>query len=309
LKTIKDLKQLVNFARKHGPAKVAVVAPYDKATINAVKEGLENGLIKSQLFGDKYLIEISVREAGIEKFNVDIQHGSDSTKLVQAAVQSVRYGKNDLLMKGKISTPNFMKPVLDKTIGLNAGRLCSHVVICEIPGFHRLLIITDGGLNIAPTLKEKVDIVKNAVDVAHALGIIRPKVAILAAIEEVNPSMPATIDAACLAKMGDRGAFGDAIVDGPLAFDNAISIEAAEKKDIKSEVAGRADILVVPYIEVGNVLGKSLSYIGKTLNAAIVVGAKKPIILPSRAGNQESKCASLALGVLLERRSIECIKL
>ena len=220
-------------------------------------------------------------------------------EIIQAAIDSIKDGKNHILMKGTLSTGALLKPALDKVKGLNAGRLVSHMVVLDIPGFDRLLISTDGGLNIAPTLMEKADIIKNAVDVAHALDIEEPKVALLAAVETVNPKMQATIDAACLSKMGDRGTFKGAVVEGPLAIDNILSAESAKKKGIKSEVCGSADIIVAPSIEVANTFSKTLNYLLHSSNAGIVVGTKAPIILPSRASDPKSKYASLALGVLL----------
>ena len=302
MEPIIDFKQLVAAAKKQGAVRAAVIAPYDEATIMAAKEGIENSLVEVELFGDRSKIEPVLEKAGIEKARIEIHHEVNRAGLIQAAVQSVRDGRNQVLMKGIVDTSEILRQVLDKNTGLNAGRLCSHLVVCEIPSFNRLLIITDGGLNIAPTLMEKVDIVRNAIDTARALGISRPKVAVLAAVEKVNPEMPATIDAACLAKMSDTGVFGDAVVDGPFALDNAISEKAAGIKGISSEVAGNADIILVPTIEVGNALGKAIAYIGKASNAGIVVGARAPIVLPSRAGKPEAKWAALALGALLGRR-------
>lgn len=299
MEPIKDFKTLAERARQKGPVWIAVVAPYDLETMLAVKEGLLSGLARPHLFGDAKRIEPLIDESGINRDEIRIYDEADVPKMLDAAVESIRTGQNVLLMKGSISTPVILKTVLDKTKGLNIGRLCSHVVVCEIPDFDRMLVISDGGLNVAPTLLEKVDIVKNAIQVAHALNVEIPKVAILAAIEEVNPSIPATTDAASLSKMAERGEIRGAIVDGPLALDNAISMRSAEKKGIKSEVAGRADVIIVPTIEVGNALGKSLSYFAKSSNAGIVVGAKVPIVLPSRSGKTEAKWGSLALGVLL----------
>jgi len=300
MEAILNFKQLIAEAKRQGPVNVAVVAPHDEATILAVKEGIENNLAIAELYGDKNIITPLVEEYGLSG-QVVIQHDTDRTGYIQAAVQSVREGKNNLLMKGKVETSHILRVALDKTIGINAGRLCSFLAVCEIPGFERLLIITDGALNIAPTLSEKVEIAKNAIDVAKTLGIKEPKVAVLAAIERVNPKMPATLDADALAKMSADGEFGTAIIDGPFAFDNAISVEAARKKGIQSKVAGVADIILVPCIEVGNALSKAIHYIGKSSNATIVIGAKVPIVIPSRAGKPEAKWASLALGALLGR--------
>lgn len=299
---VRTMEELIECARRRGPKRTAVVAPYDEASIMAVKEGLEGGLLIPELFGDEALIRGAMEEFGLDAAEIRICHQADTASAIRAAVDSVRRDENVLLMKGKVTTPALLRVVVDKKEGLNAGRLCSYIAICEIPGIDRLILSTDGGLNIAPTLKEKVDIVKNAVDAARSLGIEQPRVAVMAAVEDVNPAMQATVDAACLSKMADRGVFGSALVDGPLAFDNIISEKAAKKKGIRSQVAGRADIILSHTIEVGNALGKCMTYIGGSINAGIVVGAKVPIITPSRAGERKVKLASLAAGVLLERR-------
>lgn len=299
---VRTMEELIECARRRGPKRTAVVAPYDEASIMAVKEGLADGLLIPELFGDEALIRGAMEEFGLDAAGIRICHQADTASAIRAAVDSVRRDENVLLMKGKVTTPAMLRVVVDKKEGLNAGRLCSYIAICEVPGIDRLILSTDGGLNIAPTLKEKVDIVKNAVDVARSLGIEQPRVAVMAAVEDVNPAMQATVDAACLSKMADRGVFGNALVDGPLAFDNIISEKAATKKGIRSQVAGRADIILSHTIEVGNALGKCMTYIGGSINAGIVVGAKAPIITPSRAGARKVKLASLAAGVLLERR-------
>ena len=202
-------------------------------------------------------------------------------------------------MKGLINTADLLRAVLDKEVGLRTGRVLSHAAIYELPGFDRLITVTDGGMNIAPDLKQKADIIQNAVAVSKVLGISPAKVAVLAAVEVVNPDMPVTLEAAALAKMAERGQIKGAIVDGPLALDNAVEPEAAKHKGIQSAVAGQADILLVPNIEAGNILGKALVYMGPGKIAGLILGAAKPVIVTSRADSHEAKIISIALGALL----------
>jgi phosphate butyryltransferase len=215
----------------------------------------------------------------------------------EEAVKAVSSGRADVLMKGMVSTSVLLKAVLNKEYGLRTGNVLSHVAVFEVPGFDRFTIVTDAAMNIAPDLKQKVQIVKNSVAVAQSIGIKIPKVAPIAAVEVVNPDMQATIDAASLSQMCARGQISGCVIDGPLALDNAVSLDAAEHKGIKSEVAGRADILMVPTIEVGNALYKSLIYFAKAKVGAVIAGAKAPIVLTSRADSSESKLYSLALAV------------
>lgn len=301
MKQIRNFEELVARASEKKGVGIAVVAPYDKNTVLAVQDALVSGLAVPQLFGDKERISAVMEENQVDPASFSIIDVKPMSEIIQAAIDSIKEGKNHILMKGTLATGALLKPALDKVKGLNAGRLVSHMVVLDIPGFDRLLISTDGGLNIAPTMMEKADIIKNAVDVAHALDIQQPRVALLAAVETVNPKMQATIDAACLSKMGDRGAFKNAVVEGPLAIDNILSAESAKKKGIKSDVCGNADIIVAPSIEVANTFSKTLNYLLHSSNAGIVVGTKAPIILPSRASDSKSKYASLALGVLLAK--------
>ena len=283
-------------ARQKGPVELAVVKPYDTATMLAVKEGVKEQIIRAELFGDRTLILPLLEKAGLSEREVVVSH--DSEGALEHAVVSVREGRNKMLLKGNIHTPELLHTALGKSSGLGTGKICSHVLVNEISGFGRLLLITDGGLNILPDLGQKIEIIKNAVALAHSLEIKLPKVALLASMEDISVKLPATTDAAILTQMAHRGVFTDAIVDGPLAIDNILSPEAALIKSIKSEVSGQADIIVVPGVEVGNVLGKIIGYFVKTISAGIVLGAKAPIILPSRSGSTESKLASIALGVL-----------
>jgi phosphate butyryltransferase len=203
-------------------------------------------------------------------------------------------------MKGLIPTADLLRAVLDKEFGLRTGRVLSHAATFEISGFERLLTVTDGGMNLAPALAQKADIIQNSVALVNALGISPVKVAALAAVEVVNPDMPATLDAAMLAKMAERGQIKGAIVDGHLALDNAISAEAAAHKGIKSPVAGNVDVLLVPDINAGNVLGKSLIYFAKAKMAGLILGAARPVVVTSRADTHEGKVLSIALGALLD---------
>lgn len=301
MEQIRNFEMMLEAARQKGKKGIAVAAPYDKGTLLAVKDALESGLAVPQLFGQRDRILTAMAQVELAETAVDIVDAADTADAIAKAVDSVREGHNQILMKGSVQTGTLLKAALDKTNGLYMGRLASHLIVLEIPGFDRLLISTDGGLNIAPTVMEKADIVRNAVDVARALGVETPKVACVAAVETVNPKMQATMDAAVLSKMADRGAFGNALVDGPLAMDNILSEAAAKKKGIHSQVAGHADVLLAPCIEVANVFSKTLNYVAHSSNAGIVMGTAAPIILPSRASDLKSKYASLALGVLLAK--------
>jgi phosphate butyryltransferase len=218
-------------------------------------------------------------------------------KAAAEAVKAVNQNDAQVVMKGNIDTKTLLKAVLDKQFGLRASGVLSHVSLFEIPGREQLIFLTDAGMNIAPTLEEKVHIINNAVEVARKIGITQPKVAPLAAVEVVNPAMPATQDAAILSQMNKRGQIKNCLIDGPLAFDNAVSMKAAEQKQIQSEVAGRADILMVPTIEVANALYKSFIYFAQAKVAAVISGAKAPIVLTSRSDSAESKVYSLALAL------------
>lgn len=301
MEQIRNFDQLLQAALAHGRKGIAVAAPYDKNTLLAVKDALASGLAAPQLFGDVERMLPLLEQVQLDVGAVKLTAVRDTAQAIDAAIESIRSGENQILMKGAVSTGTLLKHAMDRTRGLNIGRLASHLIALQIPGLDRLLISTDGGLNIAPTLTEKADILRNAIDVARALGIETPKAACLAAVETVNPKMQATVDAACLCKMADRGAFPGAVVEGPLAMDNILSAEAARKKSIDSPVPGHADIILAPSIEVANTFSKTLNYLMHSSNAGIVMGAAAPIILPSRASDPASKYASLAMGVLLAK--------
>jgi phosphate butyryltransferase len=242
---------------------------------------------------------VNVKNKGQQKSTkkLTIVHADSNEMASELAVKAVSTREATVLMKGNIPTSSLLKAVLNKEYGLRTGNVLSHVAVFEVPDFDRFTIVTDAGMNIAPELEQKAQMIKNAAALARAIGIECPKVAPIAAVEVVNPAMQATIDAAALSVMNKRGQITGCIVDGPLALDNAVSALAAEHKGIQSEVAGRADILLVPTIEVGNVLYKSLIYFAKAKVGAVIAGAKAPIVLTSRADSAESKLYSLALAI------------
>jgi phosphotransacetylase len=261
-------------------------------------EASEIGLIKPILVGPGELIAEVAAGAGINLDGIEIVEAPNSRAAAAKAVELVRTGRAELLMKGSLHSDELLGAVVARDAGLRTGRRVSHVFLMDIPTYHKPLIITDAAINIAPALEDKADICQNAIDLAIALGVSQPKVAILAAVETVNPKMPATLDAAALCKMADRGQIKFGILDGPLAFDNAISREAAETKGIRSPVAGDPDILLVPDLEAGNMLAKQLTFLASADSAGLVLGARVPIILTSRADTVRSRIASCAVAVL-----------
>ncbi|MFJ5757932.1 phosphate butyryltransferase [Neobacillus sp. NPDC093182] len=295
------LESLINKAAQQENITVAVAAAEDEEVIEAVVEALNRNLANFILFGDNEKITtiLDVKHKDQQKSNksLTVVHADSNTMAAELAVRAVSTKEATVLMKGNIPTSVLLKAVLNKEYGLRTGNILSHVAVFEIPGYNRFTIITDAGMNIAPDLEEKAQMIRNAATLAKAIGIEYPKVAPIAAVEVVNPAMQATIDAAALTIMNKRGQITGCIVDGPLALDNAVSALAAEHKGIHSEVAGRADILLVPAIEAGNVLYKSLIYFAKAKVGAVIAGAKAPIVLTSRADSAESKLYSLALAI------------
>ena len=288
---IKDFTALFEKARNKGPKRIAIAYPHDDASIEAASLAEKEGLGFPIFIGDKDKLGKLTKIGKI----VDAK---DKIDAVRKACILVREGEADLLMKGYTSTAMFLKGILDKEIGLTTGRTLSHVAVIESPYYHKLLLFTDGGINIKPDLRTKVDILINAINFATSLGITRPKVAILSATESVNLDMQETIDAACLAKMGERGQFGNCIIDGPLALDLAVSEQACKAKGIESIVGGDADILLAPDIVAGNISAKCLHWLGGAKIGGIILGAQKPCIMLSRADTKEEKLNSIALGVL-----------
>jgi phosphate butyryltransferase len=295
------LESLIDKATQLEGNTVAVAVAEDEEVLEAVIEALNLNLADFILFGDKEKINtiLNVNHLDSKKGSkkLSVIHADSNALAAELAVRAVSNKEATVLMKGNIPTSVLLKAVLNKEFGLRTGNVLSHVAVFEVPDFDRFTIVTDAGMNIAPDLEQKAQIVKNAATLARAIGIEYPKVAPIAAVEVVNPVMQATVDAAALSMMNKRGQITGCIVDGPLALDNAVSALAAEHKGIHSEVAGRADILLVPTIEVGNVLYKSLIYFAKAKVGAVIAGAKAPIVLTSRADSAESKLYSLALAI------------
>nr|WP_026676834.1 phosphate butyryltransferase [Fictibacillus gelatini] len=287
------------YLNTHSPSKkiVSVARAEDEDVIASVKEAYQSGLASFLLYGDSKKIRFHLEQFELEENDeLKIIHTSADSAALEA-VKAVSSGEAHIVMKGMVTTASLLKAVLHKEHGLRTGRVLSHVAAFEIPGYDRLIFITDAAMNIAPDLEQKAQIIENAAQFAIGLGVDTPKVAVLSAVEVVNPSMQATLDAACLMAMNKRGQIKNCLVEGPLALDNAISIEAAEHKGISGDVAGVADILVVPQIETGNALYKSLIYFAKAKVGAVITGARAPIVLTSRADSAESKLFSIALAV------------
>ncbi|HPD80431.1 MAG TPA: phosphate butyryltransferase [Spirochaetales bacterium] len=296
MKTIDDI---IEAARKAGKKKIAVAAAQEHSALEAAVDAWKHGIAEPILIGDAQAIKQVAQELSIDISQFKLIEEKDYTKAAAKAVELVKSGEADMVMKGILDTSILLKAVLNKENGLNAGRLTSHVAVMQVPTYHKLLIVTDAAINIAPDLAGKIDMIANAVQVAKAIGVDNPKVALLAAVEKVNPDkMPCTTDAAVLTQMNRRGQIKGCIIDGPLALDNAVSKESARIKKIVSDVAGDADILMTPDIEAGNVLYKCLLDLAQARGAGIVVGAAKPVVLTSRADTADTKLASIALAAL-----------
>jgi phosphotransacetylase len=278
---------------------MAVVHPCDAEALEAALEARDSGLIVPVLVGPEARISSLAQTSGLDLGGIEIAATEHSHASADAAVAMARSGHVAALMKGSLHTDELLHAVLAKDSGLRTARRLSHVFLMDVPSYPRPLMITDAAINIYPTLADKCDIVQNAIDLAHRIGIVEPRVAILSAVETVNPAIRSTLDAAALCKMAERGQIRGGKLDGPLAFDNAVSPEAARLKGICSEVAGVADILVVPDLEAGNMLVKQLTFLADADSAGIVLGARVPIVLTSRADSVRNRLASIALGVLL----------
>jgi phosphate butyryltransferase len=291
---IKNVQELVSLAKSRGLRKIAVVNADDLDVLTSLRQAAKEGLVKPILFGNAKNIEQKLDENGFSYAREIIDCKTDE-ECAEKAVRMVSSGKAHMLMKGLVSSATFMSAALNKEWGLNCGSLLSHITLVIPEKRKKAFLLTDAGINIAPTLMEKKMIAENAVSVAYKLGIEIPIVVPVCAVETVNPKMPATVDAAILSKMSERGQIKRCIVDGPLALDNAISLEAAKHKRIKSAGAGLADIILAPNIESGNIIYKALAYLANTQMAAIVAGAKVPIVLTSRADPPETKYNSIIL--------------
>lgn len=287
-------------ARCKGMATVptAVAHPCDDASLGAVVEAAEAGIITPILVGPSEKIRRVAKESALDITPYEVVDAPHSHAAAAAAVELVRLGRAKLLMKGSLHTDELMGEVVKRETGLRTARRVSHVFVMDVPTYHKVFAVTDAAINIFPSLGDKADILQNAIDFFVALGWKQPKVAILSAVETINPKIPSTIEAAALCKMAERGQIHGGILDGPLAFDNAISAEAARIKKIDSPVAGNPDIMLVPDLEAGNMLVKNLMFLSRADGAAVVLGAKVPIILTSRADNQRTRMASCAVAAL-----------
>jgi phosphotransacetylase/acyl dehydratase len=298
------MRAILDRAASGRAATTAVVFPVDAASLQAAVDAAAAGLIVPILIGPLARLQAVAQSVKADISTFRLIDAADGGAAAAQAVALARKGEVALLMKGDLHTEELMHAVVDPETGLRTARRISHVYLMDVPDYSRLLLITDAAINIAPTLQEKVSIVQNAIDLAHMLGIAQPRVAILAAVETVSGKMRSTIDAAALCKMADRGQITGGLLDGPLAFDNAINVAAATEKGIISPVAGRADILVVPDLEAGNMLAKQLSFLAGAEAAGIVLGAQVPVILTSRADSASSRLASCALAVLMARNAV-----
>lgn len=281
------------------PVPTAVAYPCEASALKGAVEAAEKKLIAPILVGPAEQIAATAKSAGVDLGTLQIIDAPDGPASAKKAVELIREGKAEILMKGSLHTDELMSAIVSREGGLRTGRRISHVFVMDVPTYHKVLIITDAAINIAPTLEDKVDICQNAIDLAISLGLEKPKVAILAAVETVTSKMPATLDAAALCKMAERGQIKGGLLDGPLAFDNAISKEAAKTKGINSEVAGDPDILLAPDLEAGNILAKQLSFLANADSAGLVLGARVPVILTSRADSVRSRIASCAVAKLV----------
>ncbi|MGV8983855.1 phosphate butyryltransferase [Clostridium sp.] len=296
---IKTFNEVLNTAKAQGMKTVVVAVAQDAPVLEAILDAKKNGIANAILVGDKEKIISIASEIGMNIEDFEIIDEKNDRKASMTAVALVSSGKADMLMKGLVDTATFLRAVLNKEVGLRTGKQMSHVAVFEIPGYDRLIFITDAAFNMYPELKEKIDIIKNSVQVANACGIELPKVAAVCAVEVVNQSMPATLDAAMLSKMNERGQIKGCIIDGPLALDNALSETAAKHKNLQGPVAGKADILLMANIEAGNAMYKCLTYTTEAKNGGLLVGTSAPVILTSRADTPETKLNSIALAALV----------
>ena len=296
---IKTFNEVLNTAKAQGMKTVVVAVAQDEPVLEAVQDAKKNGIANAILVGDKEKIISIASSIGMNIEDFEIIDEKNDTKACITAVALVSSGKADMLMKGLVDTATFLRAVLNKEVGLRTGKQMSHVAVFEIPGYDRLIFLTDAAFNMYPELKEKIDIINNSVVVAKACGNELPKVAAVCAVEVVNANMPATLDAAMLSKMNERGQIKGCIIDGPLALDNALSESAAKHKNLQGPVAGKADILLMANIEAGNVMYKCLTYTTEAKSGALLVGTSAPVILTSRADTPETKLNSIALAALV----------
>lgn len=298
---IRRFDEMVEMARKNPPIRVAVAAAAHNLVLQSIQRAVGLGLVKPLLVGREADIRAEAAAIGWDLQDAEIVPTATNKAAATAAVDLVRQGKADVLMKGYLHTDEMLHAVLQHETGLRTDRLLSHVFVLEVPTYHKLLLITDAAINIGPQIAEKAAITQNAVDLALKLGVSRPKVAALSSVETINPNIPSTVHAACLSKMAERGQIKGCIVDGPLAFDTAISAQAAQEKGFESPVSGDVDVVVVPDLDSGNILSKNLEYLARAKLAGVVMGATAPVVLTSRSDPPGARVYSLALAALLCR--------
>ncbi|WDV46770.1 phosphate butyryltransferase [Clostridiaceae bacterium M8S5] len=296
---IRNFTDIINLAQKKGSKTIAVAAAHDKEVLLAVKQANDLKIAEAVLVGDKAKIIDIANEISMDLDKFEVIDVPDTKEASEKAVELISLGKAHIVMKGLVDTSIILKAVLNEKAGLRTGKVLSHVAVFDVKSYEKILFVTDAAMNIAPKLEHKKQIIENCVKVAHALDIENPNVAVVCAKEKVNPKMPDTVDAKALEDMNKSGEITGCTVGGPFALDNAISLEAAKHKGIEHPVAGKADILMMPDIEAGNVLYKSLVFLAGAQNAGVIVGAKVPIVLTSRADSEEAKLNSIALGSLM----------
>ncbi len=297
---LKSLADLLELAKQKETRRLAVAAAADEPVLTAVKNATEQGIIVPVLVGNVTNIKAIAEKIGFDISQVEMHEEPNPAKASVKAVELIRAGKADILMKGLVSTAPLLKAVLNKEAGLRKGATLSHFALIESPHYHKLVGVTDAAMNVAPEFKEKVDIINNAVEAMHGIGVENPKVAVVGPLEVVNPKIESTSHAAMLTMMNRRKQIKGCVIDGPLAIDNAVSKEAAKHKGIVSEVAGDADILMAPDLNSGNILYKSLMFLGGSTSAAVIMGAQVPVVLTSRADTDTSKLMSIALAAAME---------
>ncbi len=296
---ITNFDQLLAEAKHLGPKRIAIAGAEEHEVLLAAQDATKEGFVKCTLVGSLDKMYRTAEEHGISLYGMSLLDEPDSKKTIRRVVALAREDAVDIVMKGSVSTGSLLSAVLNKDIGLRTGNLLSHVGVFEVPGYDRFIFITDGGVNISPTVDQKLDIIRNAVELAHRLGMDEPRVALLAGSEMLSPHIPASLDALALAKMAGQGWVEGALVDGPLALDTAVSPKAAEIAGVGGAVAGRADILVVPDVDTGNLVAKVITFFVRGRMAGVVMGAKVPLVISSRADLHEVKLVSMALGVVL----------
>jgi phosphate butyryltransferase len=296
---IKHLTDLVDIAKEKRTRKIAVAAAGDQDVLEAVKNAMAEGIIEPILVGDEAKIKEICKKIDFNLQGIELIHKVDRFQASVTAVKLVKEGNAEILMKGNVSTGILLKAVLDKENGLRKGANLSHVAVFESPFYHKLLGVTDAAMNVYPDLDEKINIIINAVELFHLLGEANPKVAIVGSVETINPKMEATMHAATISMMNYRKQIKGCIIDGPLAIDNAVSRKSAEHKEIVSDVAGDVDIILAPNIDGANILYKALNFLGGASSAAVIMGAKAPVVLTSRADSEKSKFLSIALAAAI----------